>query len=77
MIDDAFMLARAGLINYDVALDLSMYIVNEEDYIPWQTLLANLKYLKSRIEDKPVYPNFKTYMTKLMKNLVCTVNSLA
>ncbi|KAL4228484.1 Endoplasmic reticulum aminopeptidase 1 [Mactra antiquata] len=73
MIDDVFMLARAGLVKYDTALDLSVYIVNEEDYIPWQTLLDNMKFIESRIEDKPVYTNYRLYMLKLMKNLLSKV----
>ncbi|XP_053386790.1 endoplasmic reticulum aminopeptidase 1-like [Mercenaria mercenaria] len=70
MIDDAFMLARAGLLNYSIALDLSLYMVNEEDYIPWQTLIDNWKFIEHRIEDKPVYSRFKNVQLKLMKKQI-------
>lgn len=68
LIDDAFMLSRAGLLNQSIALNLTQYMVNERDYLPWRTLLDNLGYIESRIETKPVYSDYKKYLLKLMKN---------
>jgi aminopeptidase N len=70
MIDDAFALARAGLLDYDIALDLSLYMVNEEDYIPWQTLVDNWKYIEHRLENLPIYTNFRNVQLKLIKKQV-------
>lgn len=33
-IDDAFALARAQLLNYKIALNLTMYLKSEEDFLP-------------------------------------------
>lgn len=69
LIDDAFMLSRAGLLNINTSLNLSLYMVNEHDYLPWNSLLANLGYIESRIKTKPIYTHYKKYLLKkLMTN---------
>lgn len=35
LVDDAMSFARAGLINYDLASGILMYLRHESDYIPW------------------------------------------
>ena len=35
---DAFNLARAGRLNYSIALSLTGYMRNEVDYIPWKSM---------------------------------------
>ena len=48
LIDDSMNLARAGLLPYDVALDLVNYIKLEPEYIPWDSALTSLYYLHTR-----------------------------
>ena len=48
LIDDSMNLARAGLLPYNVALDLINYIKLEHEYIPWDSALTNLYYLRTR-----------------------------
>ncbi|EFX80575.1 endoplasmic reticulum aminopeptidase 1-like isoform X2 [Daphnia pulex] len=45
LIDDAFTLAWAGMLNVTVPLTLSQYLVNETDYLPWSTALTHLRKL--------------------------------
>lgn len=45
LIDDAFTLAWAGVLNVTVPLTLSQYLVNETEYLPWATALAHLRKL--------------------------------
>ncbi|XP_071098659.1 endoplasmic reticulum aminopeptidase 1-like isoform X1 [Haliotis cracherodii] len=68
LIDDAFNLARAGLVSQKIALDLTLYLVKEVEYVPWKAALDNLAYIESRIIYKEVYTNFKAYMLKLIMN---------
>ena len=50
MIDDAFNLARAGLLGYDVALDITSYLAKEDDYLPWKSAANALGYLTDMLE---------------------------
>lgn len=45
LLDDALNLAFSGYISYDIALNATLYLVNEREYIPWKTGLDSLDYL--------------------------------
>lgn len=49
LIDDSLNLARAGFLDYSTALDLSTYLQNEEDAIPWYTAIDCLSYIVERM----------------------------
>ncbi|KAJ6640396.1 Glutamyl aminopeptidase, partial [Pseudolycoriella hygida] len=51
LINDVFSLAEATLIDYDVALELTSYLTNESEYVPWSVASTNLLNLKSRLYD--------------------------
>ena len=70
MLDDAFALSRAGLLPYKITLDLSLYMVNEDEYIPWQTVIDNWKFLENRLQSKPIYTKFKNVQLKLINKQV-------
>ena len=36
LVDDIMNLARSGKVDYDLALDLLLYLKMENDYIPWE-----------------------------------------
>ena len=36
------------MLDYDLALDLSPYLVNEKDYVPWMSALNNLAYIATQ-----------------------------
>lgn len=51
IVGDAFALAEANIIPYEVPLNLTKYLVNEEEYLPWimalsgfATILDNFDY---------------------------------
>uniref|UniRef100_A0A0B8RZR1 Aminopeptidase n=1 Tax=Philothamnus irregularis TaxID=1899461 RepID=A0A0B8RZR1_9SAUR len=67
-IDDAFALARAGLLKYADALNLTKYLVHEKEYIPWQRAVVAVSYIGHMIEDdKTLYPKFQRYFGSLVK----------
>ena len=35
LLDDYLNIARAGMINYNDALEITRYLENERDYVPW------------------------------------------
>ena len=43
--NDALNLARAGLLDYGTALDLTRYLENETDYLPWESTLVALAHV--------------------------------
>ncbi|XP_062606094.1 leucyl-cystinyl aminopeptidase-like isoform X2 [Saccostrea cucullata] len=43
LIDDVFSFARAGLLNITVAVEITKYLENESDFLPWLMATLNLK----------------------------------
>lgn len=67
-IDDAFALARAQLLNYTTALNLTKYLKGETDYIPWQRAIAAVNYIISMFEDDTeIYPKIERYFRDQIK----------
>lgn len=50
LLSDAFDLARAGLLGYDVALNLTHYLHKEESYLAWDSLSSGLSYISGMLE---------------------------
>uniref|UniRef100_A0A8B9TX94 Aminopeptidase n=1 Tax=Anas zonorhyncha TaxID=75864 RepID=A0A8B9TX94_9AVES len=71
ILDDAFSLARAGLVSYSVPLELTKYLTNEEDYLPWQRVISSVSYIANMLEDETdLYPKFQDYFRHLVKPIV-------
>ncbi|KAK9511955.1 hypothetical protein O3M35_000511 [Rhynocoris fuscipes] len=69
IIDDSFNLARAGLLNYSVAFNISKYLAQETSYFPWASAFPALNYIDSMINKMPIYDKFKKFVLHLMKKL--------
>lgn len=67
-IDDAFALARAQLLNYKIALNLTMYLKSEKDYLPWERVISAVSYIISMFQDdRELYPMIETYFQGQVK----------
>lgn len=67
-IDDAFALARAQLLNYKIALNLTMYLKSEKDYLPWERVISAVSYIISMFQDdRELYPMIETYFKGQVK----------
>ena len=56
LLDDAMNLARAGFVDYDVALNLTQYLATREtDLIVWKAALRNFRYLDTMLRETPAY----------------------
>ncbi|KAG8519425.1 Glutamyl aminopeptidase, partial [Galemys pyrenaicus] len=74
LIDDAFALARAQLLGYDKALNLTKYLTAEENYLPWQRLISAVTYIISMFEDdKELYPKIEGYFREKVKPLASSL----
>lgn len=61
LLDDALNLARAGKLPYSIALDLTLYLEHDEDYIPWAAALNALSFLDRRLTDNDGYEQFQVH----------------
>lgn len=69
IIDDAFNLARAGRLSYEMVLDLISYLAEEKEYVPWSATFSNLQYIYSMFHRDPAYGALKAYILSLIQPL--------
>ncbi|CAL8350993.1 unnamed protein product [Merluccius merluccius] len=69
LLDDAFSLARAKVINTTLALRITSYLSNERDYIPWNSALNNLNYYILMFDRSDVYGPLQAYIRKQIQPL--------
>ena len=67
IIDDAMNLARAGSLEYDIALKLVDYFKQETEYIPWKARLRSFRYIRKMLARTPAYGLYKQYMSRELK----------
>ncbi|XP_051021531.1 glutamyl aminopeptidase [Acomys russatus] len=67
-IDDAFALARAQLLDYKIALNLTKYLRSEKDFLPWERAISAVTYIISMFEDdRELYPMIEAYFQEQVK----------
>lgn len=59
LLDDALNLARAGILKYNTALELTQYLERELDYIPWYSALNAFSFLNLRLTGTNTHSLFK------------------
>ena len=59
LLDDTFNLALANLIPYAQAMDLTLYLRNEREYVPWNAVLDELNYIDTMLYNLPEFTNWK------------------
>ncbi|ROL43252.1 Aminopeptidase N [Anabarilius grahami] len=69
LIDDAFNLARAHRLNVTIALSLTKYLVNDTEYIPWESALKNLEHFVLMFDRSEVYGPITKYLRKQVTGL--------
>ncbi|XP_050314104.1 endoplasmic reticulum aminopeptidase 1-like isoform X2 [Anthonomus grandis grandis] len=67
LIDDAFTLCRAGILNATIPLELSAYLVKETDYLPWGVAIKHFKNWARRMSESLPYKLFLSYMRNLLR----------
>nr|XP_046269552.1 glutamyl aminopeptidase isoform X2 [Scatophagus argus] len=59
-IDDVFAFARADIIDYGNAFNLTMYLTNETDYIVWSRVSSSIAYVRDMLSgNAALYPKFQ------------------
>ncbi|KAH8270919.1 hypothetical protein KR018_003012 [Drosophila ironensis] len=63
VVDDLFNLARAGLISYNLALNVIEYLETETNYIPWTAAFNGFSFLTIRLGNDTAH--FNSYIQAL------------
>ncbi|KAL1122590.1 hypothetical protein AAG570_002920 [Ranatra chinensis] len=66
LIDDAFILCRAGLLNVTTVLNLTLYLIEERDYVPWATALQHFHTWTKYLSEAAPYRLFLLYIRHLL-----------
>ncbi|XP_029009681.1 aminopeptidase N-like [Betta splendens] len=69
LIDDAFNLARAKLVDVTLALNTTRFLRNETAYLPWESAIMNLKYFVLMFDRSEVYGPMQAYLLKQVEGL--------
>ncbi|XP_074533010.1 alanyl (membrane) aminopeptidase-like b isoform X2 [Halichoeres trimaculatus] len=69
LIDDAFNLARAKLVDVTLALNSTRFLRNETEYLPWESAVRNMKYIVRMFDRSEVYGPMQEYFREQVKVL--------
>ncbi|XP_023566128.1 aminopeptidase N [Octodon degus] len=69
VIHDAFDLANAQKVPVTLALDNTLFLIRETEYLPWETALSSLNYFKLMFDRSEVYGPMKNYLKKQVEPL--------
>lgn len=69
LIDDAFNLARAELVNVTLSLNSTRFLRNETEFIPWDSAVNNLRYMMLMFDRSEVYGPMQAYLQQRVTKL--------
>lgn len=64
VIHDAFDLASAQKVPVTLALDNTLFLIRDTEYLPWQAALSSLSYFKLMFDRSEVYAPMQAYLKK-------------
>ncbi|KAL8604516.1 hypothetical protein ACOMHN_015800 [Nucella lapillus] len=66
LLNDAMNLARAGLLGYDLAMEMTSYLHKEESFIPWQSTYQSLTYISSMLKFDTDYRLWRDFVLSIV-----------
>ncbi|XP_041853579.1 alanyl (membrane) aminopeptidase a isoform X2 [Melanotaenia boesemani] len=69
LVDDAFNLARAKLLDVALALNSTRFLSKERAYLPWESAERNLKYFVLMFDRSEVYGPMQLYLREKIRGL--------
>ncbi|XP_015248339.1 PREDICTED: aminopeptidase N-like [Cyprinodon variegatus] len=69
LIDDAFNLARAKLVNVTLPLEMTRFLRKEKAFLPWESAIRNLEYLVLMFDRSEVYGPMQSYLRHQVEEL--------
>ncbi|KAI4459362.1 protease m1 zinc metalloprotease [Holotrichia oblita] len=73
LLEEVFRLAHSNDITYAVALNLSKYMKDETDFIPWNVMSTMMHELNIYLATSSVYPDFKIFVQEMVTNAYNTL----
>ncbi|XP_022900424.2 aminopeptidase N-like [Onthophagus taurus] len=73
LIDDSFTLARFGVIDYFIPLDLSLYLIRETDFIPLWPYFQTLSFLDIYMQNSAFLTQYRNYFQGVLSTAFNTV----
>lgn len=68
LLNDAFALADASQLSYTVPLEMTAYLAQEQDFVPWYVAATKLEALKKSLMFSDSYVSYLTYARTLLTN---------
>lgn len=68
LLNDAFNLADATHLSYDIAMDLTKYLSKETEHVPWATMSSKLISIKNLLYRRDSSDKYLKYATELVKS---------
>ncbi|XP_038130385.1 aminopeptidase N-like [Cyprinodon tularosa] len=69
LIDDAFNLARAKLVNVTLPLEMTRFLHKEKAFLPWESAVRNLEYFVLMFDRSEVYGPMQIYLRHQVEEL--------
>ncbi|EJW88532.1 peptidase family M1 containing protein [Wuchereria bancrofti] len=69
ILDDAFALAEANFISYEIPLNLTKYLSMEEEFLPWRMVLNGIGTIVENFSDEPETQHIRDYLEPLLIQL--------
>lgn len=69
LLDDAFNLAKFDVISYNQALDLTLYLKYELEYVPWHAVINEFDYIDVMLHNEVQYSDWT-----VGKSMILTTN---
>mmetsp|Transcript_31821 Transcript_31821/g.77554 ORF Transcript_31821/g.77554 Transcript_31821/m.77554 type:complete len:1119 (+) Transcript_31821:199-3555(+) len=66
LMDDAFALAKASHVGLTLPLNLTRYLPNEREYLPWSAALKGFGWLRTLLQPRSTFGDFCKYFNKLV-----------
>uniref|UniRef100_A0A2C9JE86 Aminopeptidase n=1 Tax=Biomphalaria glabrata TaxID=6526 RepID=A0A2C9JE86_BIOGL len=70
LFNDAFSLARTGLISYTIPLDMTKYLINESNYFVWEEVLTNMYFVCNQLKLEEELDLLQTFVLSLAQHLI-------
>merc|ERR1719369_2581847 len=64
LLNDAFSLSGSGLMPYDTALDLTLYLNTETHFMPWKTIKIHFEFLLQKLANSEAGTLLQNYLEK-------------
>lgn len=66
LLDDVFALAEARMLTYYLALNLTTYLPDENDLVPWETATAIYRSLEKKLQNTLAYDYLQKYFQRII-----------